>query len=65
MHHLAKRVKAHYAGSTASATGRSSTCTWDYPELGEIREPDVEAVLKEINGYDVADRRARVAASPS
>ena len=28
--------------------------TWDYPEVGEIREPDAEAVLKEINGYDVA-----------
>ena len=25
MHHLAKRVKAHYAGSSASAIGRSST----------------------------------------
>ena len=27
---------------------------WDYPGEGETREPDVEAVLKEINGYDVA-----------
>ena len=26
---------------------------WDYPEHGEIREPDVEAVIKEINGYEV------------
>ena len=33
---------------------------WDYPEVGEIRDPDAEAVLKEINGYDVATRRARV-----
>jgi formate dehydrogenase major subunit len=30
---------------------------WDYPEIGAIREPDVEAVLKEINGYEVATGR--------
>jgi hypothetical protein len=24
---------------------------WYYPKLGEIREPDAEAVLKEINGF--------------
>jgi formate dehydrogenase major subunit len=31
--------------------------TWDYPERGERCEPDAEAVLREINGYTVADRK--------
>jgi formate dehydrogenase major subunit len=30
--------------------------SWDYPDSGEMGEPDVEAVIKEINGYDVATR---------
>ena len=29
--------------------------TWDYPVQGPSREPSAEAVLKEINGYTVAD----------
>ena len=35
------------------------------PSTGAHAEPDAEAVLKEINGYDVADRPARAAASTS
>ena len=58
MHHLAQRVKAHYAGSTADRDWGIRHLRWDYPEQGEIREPDVEAVLKEINGYNVATGRA-------
>ena len=57
MHHLAKRVKAHYAGSTRKRDWPIVNLRWDYPELGDIREPDVEAVMKEINGYDVATGR--------
>jgi formate dehydrogenase major subunit len=54
MHHLAKRVLAHYAGSTRERDRPLVNLHWDYPEHGDQREPDVEAVLKEINGYDVA-----------
>jgi formate dehydrogenase major subunit len=54
MHHLAKRVRAHYAGSTRARDWPIVNLRWDYPELDEIGEPDVEAVMKEINGYDVA-----------
>jgi formate dehydrogenase major subunit len=57
MHHLAKRVKAHYAGSERKRDWPIVNLHWDYPELGENREPDVEAVLKEINGYDVSTGR--------
>jgi formate dehydrogenase major subunit len=32
--------------------------TWDYPTKGPAQEPDAEAVLFEINGYTVSDRKA-------
>src|SRR3954447_4039895 len=54
MHHLTKRVKAHYADSDRERDWPLTNLNWDYPELGELREPDPEAVLKEINGYDIA-----------
>jgi formate dehydrogenase major subunit len=57
MHHLGKRVKAHYAGSERERDWPILNVTWDYPEHGEQREPDVEAVLKEMNGYEVATGR--------
>ncbi len=57
MHHLGKRVKAHYADSTAERDWGIRNLRWDHPELGESAEPDVEAVLKEINGYEVESGR--------
>jgi formate dehydrogenase major subunit len=54
MHHLAKRVIAHYAGSRNRRDWGIRHLKWDYPEHGPRGEPDAEAVLKEINGYDVA-----------
>lgn len=57
MHHLAKRIKAHYAGSTRARDWPIVNITWDYPEHGPAREPDVEAVMREINGYEVASGR--------
>ncbi|MBA2566429.1 MAG: molybdopterin-dependent oxidoreductase, partial [Thermoleophilaceae bacterium] len=52
MHHLAKRIKAHYAGSEDPKDWPIQHVTWDYPEVGELAEPDAEAVLREISGYD-------------
>ncbi len=57
IYHLGKRLKELYAGSTAPADAAMRALTWDYPERGERREPDAEAVLREINGYTVADRK--------
>jgi formate dehydrogenase major subunit len=57
MHHLAKRVKAHYGGSARTRDWPLVNLRWDYPERGDTREPDVEAVLQEINGYDVETGR--------
>src|SRR4051795_2943512 len=53
MHHLQKRVRAHYAESTKRRDWPIKNLKWDYPEHGEHEEPDAEAVLKEVNGYDI------------
>ncbi len=54
MHHLTKRIKAHYASSTADKDWPIVNLHWDYAEHGPEREPHAEDVLREINGYDVA-----------
>jgi formate dehydrogenase major subunit len=54
LHHLTKRVKAHYADSQEARDWGIRHLRWDYPEIGEEREPSVDAVLKEINGYETA-----------
>jgi formate dehydrogenase major subunit len=54
MHHLFKRVQAHYAGSTEDRDWPIANLLWDYTEHGPLREPSAEDVLREINGYDVA-----------
>jgi formate dehydrogenase major subunit len=54
MHHLFKRVRAHYEGSTADRDWPIRNLRWDYSEHGEHAEPSAEDVLREINGYDVA-----------
>ena len=57
IYHLGKRLKQLYAGSTSSRDAAIQHLTWTYPERGERAEPDPEAVLREINGYTVADRK--------
>jgi formate dehydrogenase major subunit len=57
MHHLARRIKDHYAQSEREHDWPLANLHWEYPEHGELREPDVEAVMKEINGYEVANGR--------
>ena len=57
MHHLFKRVRAHYAGSTVQRDWPILNLKWDYAEEGPTREPDVEDVMREINGYEVKSGR--------
>jgi len=68
VYHLGRRLKELYAGSRATRDQGLLSLTWDYereePEVlprgrpSRIKdEPDAEKVLKEINGYRVADRR--------
>jgi formate dehydrogenase major subunit len=53
IYHLGRRLKAHYADSTLDRDWPIRNVTWDYPEHGEHREPSADAVLREINGYDL------------
>ena len=57
IYHLGARLKRLYAGSSETRDTAIQDLTWDYPLKGERQEPDAEAVLKEINGYTVADRK--------
>lgn len=68
VYHLGKRLKKLYADSTAERDQGLLNLTWDYefdhteilPDGTASRihdEPDAEKILKEINGYTVADRK--------
>jgi formate dehydrogenase major subunit len=49
-YHLGKRIRQRLAASADDRDRPVLDLTWDYPELGEQREPSTEAVLQEING---------------
>jgi formate dehydrogenase major subunit len=51
MYHLGRRIKAKANGDTRPRNAGLNALTWEYPLGGEDRDPDVQAVLKEINGY--------------
>lgn len=55
MFHLAKRLKELYAGDDSSKGRQINALTWNYPLIGETGEPDLNAVIREINGYTVGD----------
>ncbi len=57
MYHLGVRLKQMYAGSQEPRDQAIQNLTWSYPTKTERMEPDAEAILKEINGYTVADRK--------
>jgi formate dehydrogenase major subunit len=51
-YHLGRRIRAKLASSTDESDRPLLDLTWDYPELGALAEPDADAVLAEINGWD-------------
>lgn len=55
--HLGRRLKELYRDSTDPRDRAIQALTWDYALRGERQEPDAEAVLREINGWTVADGR--------
>ncbi len=57
MYHLGRRLRKLYAGSTDPKDRPILDLTWNYPTEGPKEEPSAEAVLAEINGYTVADRK--------
>jgi len=54
---LGQRLKKLYAASSEPKDRPILDLTWDYPAKGALQEPDAEAVLQEINGYTVDDRK--------
>jgi formate dehydrogenase major subunit len=56
-YHLGRRLRERLAGSTDPRDRALLELAWDYPVEGPDDEPSAEAVLREINGYDVATRR--------
>jgi formate dehydrogenase major subunit len=55
-YHLGRRIREKLAGSTDEMDLPLLNLTWDYPTSGETAEPDAEAVLAEINGWDSKGR---------
>ena len=56
MYHLGRRIKEKALQDSRKRDEGLRALTWDYPVKGPAAEPDSETVLKEINGYTVADR---------
>ena len=50
--HLGRRIQEKLAGSTDPRDRPVLDLTWDYPTKGRHAEPEAEAVLAEINGWD-------------
>jgi len=50
--HLGRIIREKLAGSTDERDRPVLDLTWDYPTEGPLDEPDADAVLAEINGWD-------------
>ncbi len=53
--HLGRRLKQLYAGSSDPKDRPLLALTWDYPTEGPYDEPSAESIVREINGYTIAD----------
>ena len=56
VYHLGRRIKELYKDSTDPRDKLIQAMTWDYGTEGDREEPIIDNVLREINGYTVADR---------
>lgn len=56
MYHLGKRLKEKAKQDPRPRNAGLTALTWDYTVTGSLREPRVEEVLQEINGYTVTDK---------
>lgn len=57
LYHLGRRLKELYAASNRPCDAPIRALTWEYPVSGDVHEPDAAAVLREISGYTVADKK--------
>jgi formate dehydrogenase major subunit len=51
MYHLGRLIKEKAKGDMRPRNAGLNALTWEYPLEGKQQDPDVQAVLKEINGY--------------
>ena len=57
MYHLGLRIKHKAKKDLRPRNAGINALTWEYPVEGEEREPKVSYVLKDINGWTVADHK--------
>jgi formate dehydrogenase major subunit len=57
IYHLGRRLKEKAKQHPNNKNAGLNALTWSYPVEGPNREPVVEEVLQEINGWTVADRK--------
>jgi formate dehydrogenase major subunit len=57
MYHLGRRLKEKANQGSHPRNDGLRALTWNYTVQGPTAEPKVEEVLKEINGYTIADRK--------
>jgi formate dehydrogenase major subunit len=57
-YHLGRRIREKLSGSLDPKDKPILELTWDYPTEGRHQDPSADAVLKEINGFTVADEMA-------
>ncbi|HLG70424.1 MAG TPA: molybdopterin dinucleotide binding domain-containing protein, partial [Chloroflexota bacterium] len=57
LYHLGRRLKELYAGSTLERDRGFQALTWDYSTTGRLQEPVMEEVMREVNGWTVADKK--------
>jgi formate dehydrogenase major subunit len=57
MYHLGRRIKEKAKGDRRPRNVGIDALTWSYPTEGKEAEPEVDEVLKEINGWTVAERK--------
>jgi len=51
-YHLGRLIRSKLAGSADAVDRPVLDLTWDYPVEGALAEPNAEAVLREVNGWD-------------
>jgi formate dehydrogenase major subunit len=57
MYHLGRRLREKAEKDPRPRNAGLNALTWGYSLEGKLKEPKVEEVLQEINGYTVADRK--------
>jgi formate dehydrogenase major subunit len=55
MYHLGRRLKAKAAADRRPRNAGLNALTWAYTTRGPHAEPDADEIVREINGYTVAD----------